>query len=304
MTEGRPGPFFRGGELRGLIAFVVIVAVGWPVILNYARPKAEPPAPPTVDPRPLEPDTSLAFRGLIDKTPVSTRDNAAYKALLDRARETPPETLAKDARRDVFYTHLWERPDLYRGVPIHLEGILKKVVPHEKVNPVFSAKGKLIDAWFITPESRPLPYVVAVEDAPPGLPVGIELNERVAVDGYFLKLLRYLGGDTERAAPLLVGRLRRLAADGTPVAPGAPAPAADAGKRRWNLTVAAVLGALGVYVAIRLAFQVRRVMAPSARRPSFLSPDRPAEHIAPEALADWLANVPDEDEGHAPERSP
>ena len=201
MTEGRPGPFFRGGELRGLIVFVVLVAVGWPVILNYARPRAAPPEPPPpADPRPLEPDTSLAFRGLVDRTPIGVRDNAAYKALLDRARETPPEKLGKDARRDVLFTNLWERPDLYRGVPIHLEGILKKVVSHEKVNPVFSAKGKLIDAWFVTTESRPLPYVVAVEDVPPGLPAGVELSERIAVDAYFLKVYRYTAGDAGAAA--------------------------------------------------------------------------------------------------------
>ena len=202
MTEGRPSPFFRGGELRGLIAFVVIMAVGWPVILNYARPKAEPPAPPPpVDPRPLEPDTSLAFQGLADKTPMGPRDNAAYKALLDRAREAPPEKLARDARRDVFYTHLWERPDLYRGVPVHLEGTLRKVLPHGKVDPVFTPKEKLVEAWFVTPESRPLPYVAMIEDVPAGLPIGDNLNERVVVDGYFLKLLYYEAGDTPAPRP-------------------------------------------------------------------------------------------------------
>ncbi len=294
MSERRPGPFFRGGELRGLVVFVALVAVGWPVILNYARPKADPPAPPPpVDPRPLEPDTSLAFRGLVDRTPMGPRDNSAYKALLDRARETPPDKLARDARRDVFYTHLWERPDLYRGVPVHLEGTLRKVLPHEKVAPVFSPKEKLIEAWFFTPESVRLPYVVMVEDVPKGLPTGDNLNERVVVDGYFLKLLYYEAGDTSRAAPLLVGRLRWLPRDD---APGLPAPAA--GKGGWNIPVVAVLGALGVYVALRLTFQVRRVMAPS-RRPDLLAPDRPAEEIAPGALADWLANVPDEDEGEA-----
>ena len=88
---------------------------------------------------------------------MGPRDNAAYKALLDRARESPPDTLAKVARRDVFYTNLWERPDLYRGVPVHLEGTLLKVLPHPKVDAVFTPKGTLVEAWFVTPESRPLP---------------------------------------------------------------------------------------------------------------------------------------------------
>ena len=294
VTEGRPGPVLprrrapRADRVRG------------PRGRRLAGdPQLRPPQgrgprpPPPVDPRPLEPDTSLAFKGLADKTPMGPRDNAAYKTLLDRARETPPDRLAKDARRDVFYTHLWERPDLYRGVPVHLEGTLLKVVPHPKVDPVFSPKEKLVEAWFTTPESRPLPYVAMIEDVPPGLPIGADLNERVAFDGYFLKLLRYVAGDADRAAPLLIGRLRRLSADGTPAVPAAPA----AGKPSWNLPVILVVAALAVYVATRVAFQVRRVLAPHARRPGRSSPGRPTEEIAPEALSEWLASVPEEGEG-------
>ncbi len=203
MSGRRPASFFRGGELRGLVVFAVLAVVGWVVVINTARPKAAPERPPAVvaDPRPLEPDTSLAFQGLLDRTEMGPRDNAAYKELLDRARATPPDKLAKDARRDVFYTHLWERPDLYRGVPVHLEGTLRKVLPHAKVSEAFTPKGRLTEAWFFTPESQRLPYVVMVEDMPPGLPIGNNLGEPVSVDAYFLKLLRYKAGDTDRAAP-------------------------------------------------------------------------------------------------------
>ena len=57
-----------------------------------------------------------------------------------------------------------------------------------------------------------------------------------------------------------------------------------------------MVAALAVYVAIRIAFQVRRVIAPASRSRGPFAPDRPAEEIAPEALSDWLASVPDEDE--------
>ena len=301
VSRGRPASLFRGGELPGLSSSSVVLA-GWPMILLFARPKAEPPRPAAARrPPPARARQRLEFQALIDKTPIRPARERRLRGPPRAGPRDAPRELAADARRDVFYTHLWERPELYRGVPVHLEGTAK-VLPHE-VNPGFTPRAKLFEAWFVTPENRPFPYVVMFEDAPAGLPVGHDLNQRVTFDGYFLKLLRYQAGDADRAAPLLVGRLRRLAADGTP-APPVPRPAADAGKGRWNLTVAAVLGALGVYVAIRLVFQVRRVMAPSARRPSLLAPDRPAEEIAPEALADWLANVPDEDEGKAPEHSP
>jgi hypothetical protein len=294
VSKGRPAPFFRGGELRGLVIFAALAVLGWVVVINTARPKAAPEAAPPIvatDPRPLQPDTSLAFQGLVDRTEMGPRDNTAYKTLLDRARETPPETLAKDARRDVFFTHLWERPDLYRGVPVHLEGTLRRVLPHEKVSEVFTPKGRLLEAWFFTPESQRLPYVVMVEDVPPGLPIGDNLNEPVTVDAYFLKLLRYQAGDTDRAAPLLVGRLRWKP---QAMSKGLPAPAA--GWKNGNaIVIGLVVGALAIYIAIRLLSQVRRVMGP-LRRPASRGLDRPVEEIAPGDLADWLADVPDEDE--------
>ena len=40
MTERRrAGPFFRGGELRGLIIFAVLAVLGWVVVINTARPR-------------------------------------------------------------------------------------------------------------------------------------------------------------------------------------------------------------------------------------------------------------------------
>ena len=172
-------------------------------------------------------------------------------------------------------------------MPVHLEGTLRKVLPHAKVSEVFTPKGRLMEAWFFTPESQRLPYVVMVEDFPPGLPIGENLGEPVVVDAYFLKLLRYKAGDTDRAAPLLVGRLRWKPRDS---GPGMPAPGAG-GKNSWNLTIILVVVALVVYVAFRLLAQVRRVTTP-LRRPDLRSLDRPTEEIAPEALADWLAVGP------------
>ena len=53
---------------------------------------------------------------------MSFRDNAAYAYLLEKARERTAAELARESRRDVFLTHLWERPEHYRGVPVHLLG--------------------------------------------------------------------------------------------------------------------------------------------------------------------------------------
>lgn len=285
----RAGSFFRGGELRGLVVFAVVMAVGWPVILSYSRPRAEPPPPPVVDPRPIEPDRGMAFDALHDRTAITARDNAAYKILLDRARVTPAADLARQSRRDVLYTQLWERPDLYRGVPIHLEGTLLKALVHEQMNPEFAPKGKAVEAWFVTPESRPFPYAVVVQDPPPGMTVGIDLNERIVVDGYFFRLLGYRAGDALRGAPLLIGRLAWARADPKT---GAPAGAGAGGVgSSWSVPVIAVIASVVLYVGVRLAFQVRRVVGPVAANQGRLLSDHPGDEIAPEALATWLESA-------------
>ena len=292
----RAGAFFRGGELRGLIVFAVLVAIGWPIIINYARPKAAAPPPPrVVDTRPIEPDTGLAFQGLHDKTPGgSTRDFSAQKILLERARSTTVAEMDRVARRDVAYTNLWDRPDLYRGVPIHLEGTLLKTIVHDKINPELSPKGRNYECWFSTAESRPFPYAVWVEDPPPGLPIGTDLNVRVIVDAYFLRLLGYRAGDDFRAAPLLIGRLRWPSdpATGAPVVPGA-----EGRPSSWTPPVAVILGALAVYLGLRIAFQFRRALAPSNRGTSFLPTEPPRDDIGTANLDDLLARAADDEDG-------
>jgi hypothetical protein len=293
----RPDSFFRGGELRGLIVFAVVMAIGWPIILSYARPKPEPEKPRVVDPRPLEPETGVAFQALRDKQPIEFRENAAYAILLKRARETPPDRLDHDARRDVFYAQLGGRPDLYRGVPIHLEGTLLKALFHEKMNPELVPGGRIAELWLTTPEARPNPYAVMVEDLPPGLVPGYDLHEKVVFDGYFFKLLGYMAGDSARFAPLLVGRLRWANADPKT---GEPAGAAK-DDRSWSVPITVVVISLIAYVGLRLAFQIRRVVAPTVRRPnSLLGDDRPLEEIDPAALSEFLASAADEDP-HDPE---
>ncbi len=291
----RVGAFFRGGELRGLVIFAVLVAIGWPIIINYARPKSAPPPPPkVVDNRPIEPDTGVAFQGLHDKTPGgTTRDLTAQKILLERARSTPATELDRVARRDVAYTNLWDRPDLYRGVPIHLEGTLLKTLVQEKVNAELSPKGRTYECWFVTPESRPFPYAVVIEDPPANLPIGTDLNERVVVDAYFLRLLGYRAGDAPRAAPLLIGRLRWA----TDPATGAPAvPGVAERKSSWTPRVVLVVVVLVVYLAFRLVFQFRRVGTSSTHRANFLPTEPPRDVIDPAALHDWLAKAADEDD--------
>ena len=290
----RPSTLFRGSELPRLMFLAAIVLVGWPMVVLFARPQAadSPPAPPPGVPvdsiAKLVPDDGVEFQALRDKKPIETRDSAAYAILLDRARDATPADLATRARRDVFWTQLWERPAAYRGVPVHLEGTAKKVLAHE-VGPSMSPKGRLYEAWVYSDENRAFPYVVTIEDAPPGLVVGSELHLRVVVDGYFLKLLGYQAGDGPRAAPMLVGRMRWI-----PKQAEAPAPMVEL--RNWSRKdgVYILVGALVAYVIVRAFFQVRKAFAPSPRAATFRTLGDP---LPPEEVADWLRNLPD----HAPD---
>ena len=287
MTR-RPSSLFRGSELPKLMFLAAIVLAGWPMVVLFSRPKAaDDPPPPMVAVAKITkivPDEGVEFQALQDKKPIQVRESTAYATLLQRTRETPAQELDSQARRDVFLTQLWERPAAYRGVPIHLEGTAKKVLTHE-VAPSMSPSGRLYEIWFYSDENRAFPYVVTVEDAPVGLVVGYELNLRVTIDAYFLKLLRYRAADGFRAAPMLVGRMRWM-----PKQPEAPAPMVEL--REWTkkdgfvLIFVLLLG----YILVRAVFQVRKALTPGRR---LRAPSTSSEPLPPEELADWLQNLPE-----------
>jgi hypothetical protein len=273
--------FFRGSELPRLLVLLVIMVVGWVLVWQYLYFKSEPENPEPVasgPPTPVVPDDSPAFETVRDKTPLSFRDTAAYDLLLKHARETTPAELAVQARRDILFTHLWERPEPYRGVPIHLLGTAIRVLTYEsKLSPT----GRLYEAWIGTHESQYHPYVCIFEDLPQGFPIGPNISERVVFNGYFLKLMKYQAGDVERAAPVLIGRV------------GWTAPTV----RRKPNGVTWMIAAVGVMYLISLfrwIWSLRRSLRPIPR-PSLLR-DHPNDEIAPEDLSACLESIPENED--------
>jgi hypothetical protein len=276
---------FRGSELPRLLLLAAIVAAGWPLVWFYASAPApaKKPAPALAAlPPPPPPDPGPEFVAIQDKTAMSFRDTAAYAKLLERARSTPPAELAASSLRNLPYTELWDRPARYRGVPVHLEGTVRRALVHDELNPALAPKGKLYEAYLFTYDSQSNPYVLVFEEPPPGFPSGLDISERVRFDGYFLKLLAYMAGDTARAAPMLIGRLQW-----TPYQDGSEAnPARNT--LRWTMLA---LGLLTVYALVRWALHLRSKLV-KPQRPA-IGP-RPSDAIAPEALSEWL-QAPDED---------
>ena len=291
MTR-RPRGLFRGTEFPRLLFLVAIVVVGWPMVVLFARPGAEPVPPPPLKAASslpaVVPDTGVEFSAIQDKQSISIKESAAYSILLKRVRDTPAKKLASDARHDVFFTHLWESPERFRGVPVHLEGTVVRALTHP-VNENLAARKQLYEAWIYTEENRRAPDVVIFEEPPVGFPVGTQLHLPVTFDGYFFKLLRYEAGDTTRAAPMLVGRLYWT----PPTATIAP-PIVDVSFLSRRNVVTGVVALLALYLTIRISFVVRRFLAPK-REPKARTGALSEGQIAPADLSQWLQSLPDED---------
>ena len=289
----RSASLFQGSEFPRLMILAGVAVAGWPMVLLFAQskdaPKPAKPAPiAAATLKPVEVDTGIEFQALVDLAPMKTRENAAYAILLDRARQTSARDLAARSRRDLVYTHLWERPERYRGVPIRIEGTALRVLSYE-VNPALAPAGRIFEAWVYSDENRAFPYVLAFEDPPPNLVVGPDLHLRVRFDGYFLKLLGYRAGDKGRAAPLLVGRLS--------IQPGlapAPAPMVELRDMAKRHAVTILFAVLFGYVLLRVGFQIRRAIAPNRRSISLPERTLTPREIEPEDLADWLATLPEQ----------
>lgn len=285
---------FRGSELPRLLILGAIALAGWPMVVLFAQARKPdgPPPPPPVAAATLTPvvaDDGVEFQALVDKAPMQGRENAAYAGLLARARTTPPAELQARGRRDVLFTHLWERPERYRGVPVHVEGTALRILTYE-VDRALAASGRIYEAWVYADDNRVYPYVLTFEEAPPGLVVGPDLYLKVAFDGYFLKLLGYQAGNKLRAAPMLVGRLQLGA---SPPAPAAPMVGVRDLSRRYGFLV--LLALLVGYLGLRAFFQFRRALAPARRPPDLPGRSLTPREIDPADLARWLESLPEDD---------
>jgi hypothetical protein len=271
--------FFRGSELSSLLVLLTLMFVGWALVWTYLQHEAGPPEEPEpsarATPPRVEPDASPAFESVTDRTPIGLRDMAAYDLLLKRAREVSAAELARKSHGDLFFTDLWERPEHYRGVPVHLLGTARRVHSYESN---LSPKGRLYEAWISTHESQGYPYVCIFEDLPEGMPVGPDLAERVVFNGYFLKEMRYLAGkEVQRAAPVLIGKIGWT-------------PGHSAGKRDssvfWMALIVAILFVISLF---RWIIGLRRSLARRSLASSLIR--RPTDEIAPDDLAHWVESV-------------
>lgn len=279
-----------------MLSFVVVV--GAMLYSLDERRRAAPPREPADLPRPVAggpplppPASGIEFEGLRDKTGLTGRDNPAYLTLLERVRERSAEELARESNRGVFFAQLIGDPARYRGLPIHVNGRARRVMRQETPGSRLFAGGSYLEIYATSPDSGKYPWIFVVEEAPAGFPIGGDLNEPIAFDGYFLKLLAYEAADTFRFAPLLIGRVRWEKS-------ASPPPRAMPGLSVPPWAVAAIGLLLGLML-LRWAIFARGIFRPSAPRPT--SPAVVRDEIEPEELSAWVESQgepePDDDLG-------
>ncbi len=156
----------------------------------------------------------MEFETVTDRTPISFRDNAAYRCCSSGQRARPRTSWPRSAAATSCWpicgripssigacrSTCWARP----GACCDIESKLSKT-------------GWLYEAWIIAPDATRVPYVCVFEEAPEGLPIGVDISERVVFNGYFLKLMKYQAADVPRGAPVLVGRIGWEPSGTTPV---------------------------------------------------------------------------------------
>lgn len=142
-----------------------------------------------------------------DKAPLSAFEMGAYWRLVTWVQDQTSEEMDQRARRDIIFTHLWERPSQYRGQLVRLKLHMVRSLRYE-TEKNRAGVDWLYEAWGTTNDSASNPYCVVFTEWPKGMPLGEGLEEDATVEGYFLKLMRYESRDGKRrSAPLLIGRL-------------------------------------------------------------------------------------------------
>jgi hypothetical protein len=285
--------FFHGSELPRLLILAFVMLLGWGLVWQFARKLPEPAEPAVTvpaNPEPIVADRSEEFETVKDRTPLAFRDNAAYSLLLSRARGKTPAELAAVARHDLVLAHLWQNPQDYRGVPVHLLGTALRVLRYPSK---LSATGWLHEAWIITPETTRLPYVCVFEEAPQGFPIGHDISERVVFNGYFLKVMRYQASDVARGAPVLVGRIGWVPHE-------ASSPTATNTTLRWSLVILAALFCISL---ARWIYQLRRLFTRPgvAPVPSFTAA---SDEIDPSNMNAWVQSMASDDESNSDHDDP
>ena len=227
----------------------------------------------------------MQLDAVIDKRPLEKLDMPAYWRLLKWARSQSFEELEGRAKRDVVYTQLFQRPEKYRGQLIRLRLHVRRIVKHDDVPANTADVGEIFELWGSTDESKSQPYGVICPEMPDWFRTGGDVEEESVVVGYFFKLIAHDALNTQRASPLLIGRLR-------PISIPTSTNRTPARTSTFEiLVVTSVLGilAFGIWRLLTLRPRAQRAAGASSQREDVIEswlrePTRGAEVSAPASV--------------------
>jgi hypothetical protein len=171
--------------------------------------------------------------------------------LRNERREAVPSYKSRRFKDFPQFVDLFTRPDLYRGRPVTLHGIMRKLTKFD-VGQNKLDLDDVYEGWVYTPDSQGNPSVVVFTSKSEDLPVKGDIQEEVRFTGYFFKMYGYDGHDAARKAPLiLAGEVERI-----------PQPLGDGYQHvglEWYVlsTMGFLLGLYAIWQMNRRTFQVR-----------------------------------------------
>jgi hypothetical protein len=213
------------------------------------------PAPTDLDKAEWEKSAKL-FEAVSDKTALAPEEMSAYWRCMKWARAQSFAEMERRAARDVAYTRFFEEPEKYRGRLVRLRLHILRILDWDAHENSAGVK-HVYEAWGWTDQSNAL-YVTVFSALPAEMKLGEGKQEEGLFVGYFLKDLGYQAFNRNRLAPLLVGRMQRVAS-------AAPAPLVARSDRGWLWGIAVVFVAIGFSAAWLRLKRGRRgaVAAPS-----------------------------------------
>jgi hypothetical protein len=256
----------------------------------------EPSFPVTAGPTPPRGASAEALDTVRDVAFFQTRDHAAWREIAAtlRSERRSGERTATDGHpagdppvlAEVSFGELMGMPRSFRGRPVRIRGTLRRL---EQLDPPAAAAevGPYWQGW-LEPEDGPAaPVIVHLLSLPTGMATGLNIRERVVVEGYFLKTAAYRAADGVRVAPLIVA-----------AEPGRPRPAATSNAGSWNRSLGLVAAGtmLAVVSALGLGFLVsgrRRRGSPPA------DVDAALAGFEPESIEESLRRVAAAPEGQS-----
>ncbi len=231
------------------IAFMALGAEGVASFEHVPLPVRPPPsgrhAPPP-DGNIL--DLAIDRKGFLTDDPNESDYNNALKKgdadaryhLFELAAVANAADLAQDARRDVRYTALMQKPQDYRGDVIHIQGQLRWLRTFELTRSTIPGVTHFYEGLITV---GPDGYWALFKDLPAGLPPAAQWNNLyvhdVGFDGYFLKVLLAKNSKGAIPFPLLIGRTLVL-----------PPPEAESSLEASFWTLLIVVGGAGLVLSV------------------------------------------------------